>query len=101
MPSNPSKNATFATEALAPIFFLVDIHSVLDQVNSLEIEGHKFEVIKLERAGEHWFAQFAIDGKKYQPFYEPASNVHGMREPEFLRHMMAQSLTMIQYQEES
>jgi len=74
---------------------------VLDLVNSLEIEGHKFEILKLESVGEHWFAQFAVDNRKYPPFYEPKVNTHGMKEQEFLRHMQAQSLTMMQYGEEA
>lgn len=71
----------------------------LDTVNRLETADHTFEIIKLQRAGEHWLAQFAIDGRKYPPFYEPASNVCDMTESEFLRHMKAQSLTMTQYGE--
>jgi hypothetical protein len=73
---------------------------VLDLVNRTEIQGHSFEIISLKRAGDHWLAQFAVDGRKYPPFYEPASNVIGMTEQEFLRHMKAQSITMMQYGED-
>lgn len=73
---------------------------MLDLINSVECDGHKFEFIKLQRAGDHWLAQVAVDGKKYPPFYEPISNVYEMKEQEFLRHMQAQSLTMMQYGEE-
>jgi hypothetical protein len=72
---------------------------VLDTVNSAEIDGHTFERLKLESAGDHWLVQFAIDGRKYSPFYEPKVNTYGMKDQEFLRHLMAQSLTMIGYQE--
>lgn len=74
---------------------------MLDAVNRLETADHQFEIIKLTRAGEHWLAQFAIDGHKYPPFYEPVSNVIGMNEREFLRHMQAQSLTMVQFDQEA
>ena len=74
---------------------------MLEQVNALECAAHRFEIIKLERVGEHWLAQFAVDGKKYPHFYEPVSNVAGMNEQDFLRHMQAQSLTMMQLESEA
>ena len=65
-----------------------------------EISGHSFEIIKLQREGEQWFAQFAIDGRKYPPFYEPHVNVVDMDEQTFLLHMKSQSLGMKQYTEQ-
>ena len=61
----------------------------------IELESHKFERLHLEKVGEFWFAQFAIDGKKYPPFYEPVSNTAEMKEEDFLDHLKLQSLSMI------
>ena len=73
---------------------------MLDTLNALETAGHRFERLRLERVGENWLVQFAIDGRKYPPFYEPHSNVQHMKEQEFLRHLEAQSLTAMQLVEE-
>jgi hypothetical protein len=73
----------------------------LAHANATEVLGHKFEIIRLVSVGDHWFAQFAVDGRKYPPFYEPKANVTGMSEREFLTHLQAQSLTMMQYGEEA
>jgi len=72
---------------------------VLSEINALETAGHRFELLKLEKAGENWFVQFAIDGRKYPPFYEPHVNVRNLSEREFLQHLQAQSLTMIGLEE--
>lgn len=72
---------------------------MLDTINALETAGHRFELLKLERTGENWLVQFAIDGRKYPPFYEPHVNVINLREQEFMRHLQAQSLTMIGLEE--
>lgn len=62
-----------------------------------ELGNHYFEMIKLERRGEMWLAQFAIDGVKYPAFYEPHINVVEMDEDTFLKHMKSQSLGMKEY----
>jgi hypothetical protein len=62
-----------------------------------ELQEHTFEILKLEPCGEMWLAQFAIDGRKYPPFYEPKSNVAEMKQREFLDHMKSQSLGMMEY----
>lgn len=65
---------------------------MLEDLNRLETSGHKFELIRLERVGEYWLVQFAIDGKKYDPFHEPHSNVRNMNHEQFMLHLKAQSL---------
>jgi len=65
-----------------------------------ELAGHRFEILRLESIGEMWYAQFAVDGKPYPAFFEPKSNVHYMREDEFLAYMKSQSLTMMAYVEQ-
>jgi hypothetical protein len=65
-----------------------------------ELQGHKFELLRLEPQHEHWMAQFAVDGKPYPPFFEPKHNVVNMREDEFLDHMRSQALTMQEYVEQ-
>jgi len=72
---------------------------VLSEINDLETSGHRFELLELKKVGENWLVQFAIDGRKYPPFYEPHVNVHGLGEQEFLKHLQAQSLTMIGLEE--
>ena len=67
-----------------------------DELNQLEIAGHRFELIRLEKSGDNWLVQFAIDGRKYPAFYEPHSNVAKMDRHQFLRHLQAQSLTSMQ-----
>lgn len=64
----------------------------LDSLNRLEIAGHRFELIRLEKVGEYWLVQFAIDGKKRDPFHEPHSNVEHMSREQFMTHLKAQSL---------
>ncbi len=65
-----------------------------------ELEGHRFEILHLEPRGEHWLAQFAVDGKPYPPFFEPKQNVVGFDEELFLKHMRSQALTMQEYVEQ-
>ena len=56
--------------------------------------------MRLESMGEMWYAQFAVDGRPYPAFFEPKSNVHSMKEDEFLAYMKCQSLTMVAYVEQ-
>jgi hypothetical protein len=65
-----------------------------------ELEGHRFEMLHLEPRGEHWLAQFAVDGRPYPPFFEPKQNVEGFDEQTFLDHMKSQALTMQEYVEQ-
>lgn len=65
-----------------------------------ELEGHSFEILKLDKVSEHWLAQFAVDGKPYPPFFEPHHNVVELNEEEFLDHMKSQALTMQEYVEQ-
>ncbi len=57
-------------------------------------------MVHLDKEGECWRAQFAVDGKLYPPFFEPHGNVVHMREEEFLDHMKSQALTMQEYVEQ-
>jgi len=66
-----------------------------------EIAGHRFEIMRLEQMGDFWLAQFAVDGRPYPSFFEPKSNVHHMREEEFLAYMKCQSLTMVAHVEQT
>ena len=62
-----------------------------------ELAGHHFELMRLEAMGEMWYAQFAVDGRPYPAFFEPKSNVHHMREDEFLAYLKTQAITMMCY----
>ena len=62
-----------------------------------ELAGHRFELMRLESMGEMWYAQFAVDGRPYPAFFEPKSNVHHMREDEFLAYLKTQAITMMCY----
>lgn len=64
-----------------------------------ELQGHSFERIHLEKRGECWLAQYAVDGKLYPPFFEPHENVAELSEEEFFDYMKSQALTMQQYVE--
>lgn len=64
-----------------------------------ELVGHRFEILHLDKTGECWLAQFAVDGKLYPPFYEPHANVVDLNEDDFLNHMRSQALTMQEYVE--
>ena len=64
-------------------------------INYPEIAGHRFEMIRLERLGEMWYVQWAVDGRLYPAFFEPHNNVSHMPESEFLAYMKCQSLTMM------
>jgi hypothetical protein len=69
-------------------------------VNSdVELQGHTFEFVKLEKVNDLYLTQVAIDGKLYPSFYEPAQNCEGMKEVEFLNYLRAQSLGMKEYVE--
>jgi len=61
-----------------------------------ELAQHTFEILKLDRRGENWLAQFAVDGVPYPPFYEPHSNVVELSNEDFLDHMKASALTMVE-----
>lgn len=65
-----------------------------------ELQGHTFERVKLQKTGEHWLAQFAVDGKLYPPFFEPHHNVLDMNDDQFQDHMKSQALTMQEYVEQ-
>jgi hypothetical protein len=69
----------------------------VEGANYPELAGHRFEILRLESLGDMWYAQFAVDGRPYPPFFEPKSNVHYMPEDEFLAYMKCQSLTMVCY----
>lgn len=73
------------------------LQSVLGVIDTLETASHSFEILLLRKEGEWWHAQFAIDGVKCPDFFEPAFNVEGLREEDFLRYMKAQSLAMSQF----
>jgi hypothetical protein len=64
---------------------------------SAELSGHTFELLGLERRGEFWLAQFAVDGRKYEPFYDPYVNSLEMDESAFMSHLKSQSLGMVEY----
>lgn len=64
-----------------------------------ELVGHRFEIIHLDKVGDCWLAQFAVDNKLYPPFYEPHHNVVDLDEEGFLNHMRSQALTMQEYME--
>lgn len=65
-------------------------------LESLELEGHTFELLQMDKQGENWLARFAVDGVPYPPFYEPHVNVIEMPSDQFMIHMKAQALTMVQ-----
>lgn len=73
----------------------------MEGIGHPELAGHSFEILHLKQDGEMWFAQFAVDGKPYPAFFEPKSNVHHMKESEFLDYMRCQSLTMMAYVEQN
>ena len=73
----------------------------MDGIGYPELEGHSFEILKLEKPSEHWLVQFAVDGKPYPPFFEPHHNVADLKEEEFLSHMKSQALTMKEYVEQT
>lgn len=65
----------------------------------VELQGHAFELMKLEKRNDLYLTQFAIDGKPYPAFYEPAQNCEGMREEEFMAYLKSQALGMKDYVE--
>lgn len=69
----------------------------LKNVEAMEISGHSFDILKLEKQGENWLAAFAVDGELAPPFYEPHQNVADLKSEEFLIHMKSQALAMVSY----
>jgi len=70
-------------------------------MNSPELSQHVFEILYMDKASNGcWLAQYAIDGKKYRPFYEPCVNVHAMNTEEFEEYMKLQALTYATYWQE-
>jgi hypothetical protein len=63
-----------------------------------DLSGHTFERMKLQRHGDHWLVQFAVDGVSYPAFIEPHQNlVECSTEQEFLAYLEGQALTFAQY----
>ena len=62
-----------------------------------DLSDHIFERMKLQRHGDHWLVQFAVDGVPYPAFIEPHSNVVDYTEEEFLQYLAGQALTFAQY----
>lgn len=61
-----------------------------------ELEGHVFEIIRLNKVGENWEVRFAVDGIPYPVFCEPHCNVARLKDDEFMDYMKSQALTMVQ-----
>jgi hypothetical protein len=71
---------------------------MMQGLHSADLAGHNFEIIRLERLGPEWIAQFAVDGVLYPSFLEPHANVVDLRdESEFMAYMQGQALTYAQY----
>lgn len=66
-------------------------------IPNLELDGHRFEIVKLYKDGQEWRAQFAVDNILYPEFLEPHVNVADMNEDSFLSYMKQQALTMAGY----
>jgi hypothetical protein len=68
----------------------------LSELDQLEISGHSFDIITLEKRYDFWFCDMAVDGVHHMPFHERHEDIvnRGIRpySQEFEVHMKAQAM---------
>jgi hypothetical protein len=61
------------------------------------LSGSLVEIVNLERHGEGWDVTAAVDGVKYQPWWESNHNVESLTEDELLAYLKEQAVGWADY----